>query len=197
LGNVEKFDQTKTLRYAEIIHNMSTGTYNLLEELLIWAKLQLGKLPFEPHSVSLEEICREIVDTLKNNAELKQIKIDCNIEDAGILIDKNMFKTILRNLISNAIKFTYPEGKIVLATKLSPEHVTITVSDTGIGIAEPDHEKLWTIAENFTTEGTANEKGSGFGLILCKEFVEKHGGKIWVESELGKGSHFKFTIPTL
>jgi signal transduction histidine kinase len=106
-----------------------------------------------------------------------------------------MIKTVLRNLVSNAIKFTNNGGTINIIAEGNSENITISVSDNGVGIARSDLTKLFRISEVLSTKGTANEKGTGLGLLLCKEFVEKHGGKIWVESEVGKGSDFKFTLP--
>ena len=106
-----------------------------------------------------------------------------------------MIKTVLRNLVSNALKFTKPEGRVKIETKSIGNNVLFEVSDTGLGIESKHLSKLFRIDSNLSEIGTAGEKGTGLGLILCKEFVEKHGGKIWVESELGKGSNFKFTLP--
>lgn len=106
-----------------------------------------------------------------------------------------MFKAILRNLISNAVKFTNSNGLIIISAEEKNDDVLITVADNGIGIAEENQPNIWNLNGKFTTIGTANEKGTGLGLILCKEFVEKHNGKIWVESQLGIGTKFKFTIP--
>ena len=107
-----------------------------------------------------------------------------------------MIDTILRNLISNAIKFTYPGGKITVSVEEKQNELLVTVSDTGVGISKENRDKLFKIDQSYSTTGTQNEKGTGLGLILCKEFVEKHGGKIWVESEVNKGSTFYFTFPT-
>jgi two-component system, sensor histidine kinase and response regulator len=106
-----------------------------------------------------------------------------------------MLKTILRNLISNAIKYTHSNGEITISAVQNQNNIEITVSDNGVGMSEETRNKLFEIDTNITTTGTANEKGSGLGLILCKEFVEKHGGEIWVKSELGKGSAFTFSLP--
>jgi signal transduction histidine kinase len=106
-----------------------------------------------------------------------------------------MLKTVLRNLISNSIKFTNTNGRIDVYALQKQNAIEITVKDNGVGINEIIRDKLFKIDKTATTRGTADEKGSGLGLALCKEFVEKHGGKIWVESELGKGSNFKFTLP--
>jgi signal transduction histidine kinase len=101
----------------------------------------------------------------------------------------------LRNLVSNAIKYTNEGGKIVINANIDQDVATISVTDDGVGLSKEDQDKLWDISKSFTTYGTANEKGTGLGLLLCKELVEKHDGKIWVESETGKGSCFRFTLP--
>jgi signal transduction histidine kinase len=134
---------------------------------------------------------------LKQTAQNKSIEF-CNEIDNLIFItaDRNMLSTIIRNLVSNAIKFTFRGGKITLSSKNINQSIEFSVSDTGVGI-EPDNlSKIFSIDKNKSSRGTADEAGTGLGLILCKEMVEKHGGKIWVESEVGKGSTFSFTIPS-
>jgi signal transduction histidine kinase len=116
-------------------------------------------------------------------------------DNLTIMADKNMVKTILRNLISNAIKFTNKNGSVNAGASVTVNNVEISVCDSGIGMTEETMAKLFRLDANLSTHGTENEKGTGLGLILCREFVEKHGGKIWVESEPGKGSTFKFIIP--
>ncbi len=112
-----------------------------------------------------------------------------------VFADSNMLKIIIRNLISNAIKFTHNGGEVTLLAYADNNQATITITDNGVGISENNQEKIWGISNDYSTAGTANEKGTGLGLALCKEFVEKHGGTIWVVSETGKGSKFSFTLP--
>ena len=116
-------------------------------------------------------------------------------ESASIIADEAMISTVLRNLISNAIKFTNPEGEIIISVEKNYNELLVAISDNGVGIMPDILAKLFRIDESYSTSGTQNEKGTGLGLILCKEFIEKHNGKIWVESELGRGSTFYFTIP--
>jgi len=138
----------------------------------------------------------ENIYLLQSLAIKKNIEISSEIQEANFVFgDKNMINTILRNLISNAIKFTPPNGKIFIATHMTDKQCEISVRDTGVGIAKKNIQELFKIDSKYKSEGTANEKGTGLGLILCKEFIEKHHGKIWVESELGQGSTFYFTIP--
>jgi PAS domain S-box-containing protein len=179
-----------------IINDMSKKTFNLLEDLLMWTKSQSGKLSFHPENIDFLKISSETIESVKLNAINKNIDLK-NFSTGEVMIraDQYMLKTILRNLVSNAIKFTNPNGKINVYAEIEERHVIITVSDNGTGIHENDIPKLWDIATKHSTYGTANENGTGLGLLLCREFVEKHGGKIWVETEVGKGSNFKFTLP--
>ena len=124
------------------------------------------------------------------------ITINYSVREAiNIFADIDMLETVMRNLVSNAIKFTNTGGTINIKAEQTDTNVTISVSDNGIGIEPDDIKKLFDISEVVTTKGTAGETGTGLGLLLCKDFVEKHGGKIWIESEVGKGSEFKFTLP--
>lgn len=180
----------------KLINQTSHQTYSLLEDLLLWSRAQLGKLTFNPQRIVFDKFYNIIINSLINQIQKKNITISLVEQERVVLsADLNMLKTILRNLISNAIKFTHPNGQINIYTETKDENVLITVSDNGIGISEDNQVKLWKLSEQYTTCGTDGEEGTGLGLFLCKEFVEKHGGKIWVESELGKGSDFKFTIP--
>jgi signal transduction histidine kinase len=112
-----------------------------------------------------------------------------------VIVDEDMLKVVLRNLVSNAIKFTNSGGEVNILTEQAASFLTVTVSDNGVGIKPETINTLFDISKKVTTSGTANEKGTGLGLMLCKEFIERNGGKIWVESVPGKGSDFKFTIP--
>ena len=162
----------------------------------MWARIQQGKIPFKPQNLSFRDICRDTLDVLNPNANVKGITINYSATDKiNVFADIDMLKTVLRNLVSNSIKFTNNGGAIKISAKQTYSEITISVSDNGIGIESEDLTKLFDISQVLTTTGTAKETGTGLGLLLCKEFVEKHGGKIWVESEEGKGSDFKFTLP--
>ena len=153
-------------------------------------------MSFEIEKMFLTLIIQEIIETLALNSKAKNISINQLFpKNFEIYADTNMLKTILRNLISNAIKYTNVNGKINISATLEDGQVKITVLDNGVGIDKETIDKLFNIDTIITTKGTAKENGSGLGLVICKEFVEKHGGKIWVESEKGKGSNFIFTIP--
>ncbi|NQU52926.1 MAG: PAS domain S-box protein [Bacteroidetes bacterium] len=196
IENIRTYKIEKIEEIVNYIYQTSHRAFNLLEELLIWASGHEGRLPFEPQKLNSTRICQIIIEDLKLVADKKNITINYfAIDEISIFADINMLKIILRNLISNAIKFTNRYGRIDINTVKNQTDVTISVSDNGIGVEPEIMDKLFDITQFQSSIGTANEKGTGFGLLLCKEFVEKHGGKIWVESELGKGSDFMFTIP--
>ena len=139
---------------------------------------------------------KDVTDKVRVSANNKSITINHFApEEIVITADVYMLKTVLRNLATNAIKFTNSGGTISIYAEKSQTNVTISVSDNGIGIKPKDLPELFDVSKRYTTKGTADENGTGLGLLLCKEFVEKHGGTIWVESEEGKGSEFKFTLP--
>jgi PAS domain S-box-containing protein len=194
--NIRKLDIDEIEDIANNINKSARNTYNLLEDLLMWARTQQGKFPFKQQNLSFSDICKNILEILNPNAKAKNIVINYNAADGiNIFADIDMLKTVLRNLVSNAIKFTNNGGAININVEVNSGNVTISVSDNGIGIKPDGLTKLFDISQVLTTTGTAKETGTGFGLLLCKEFVEKHGGKIWVESVYGKGSEFKFTLP--
>lgn len=194
--NIHTYDIKTIENHLNIIQKTAIQTYNLLNDLLLWSKAQSGKLSFNPQKIVFYDICVDVINSLKYHSENKNIVVNCFEQVKTILnVDLNMFKIILRNLISNAIKFSNNRGVINIYTEKNIDEVTITVSDNGIGIDENILRKLWDYTLTASTLGTAGEKGTGFGLLLCKDFVEKHNGRIWVETKLGKGGDFKFTIP--
>jgi len=191
--NISKEDK---LSYLESIRKASRLSIQLLENLTMWSKSHAGKLEFKPEKINLNEIVRENIYLLDATAENKKIKIESNVpEDVEVYADENMLNTVLRNLISNGIKFTNEGGLVTINSKVNRNFVEITVEDNGIGMDDVTKELLFNLEELISVEGTAGERGTGFGLVLCKEFVTRNGGSIWAESELGKGSRFIFTIP--
>jgi len=184
----------------EILNSLkdaADATYNLLENLLNWARLQRGQLIFAPEKLSLKRVVNDNIKLLKSIANGKGIELKNDVHgEIEILADKNMIHTVVRNLVANALKFTKKEGSVRIMAIAGTDKVEVTVADTGVGISPENMRKLFNSDGSLSTFGTNNEKGSGLGLILCKEFVEKSGGEIWVESIVGKGSKFKFTIPT-
>jgi signal transduction histidine kinase len=195
-NNLHTYDINEIERQITVVHKSALRAYHLLEDILSWAFSQSGKLPFEPKEFNFKSNCDKVVEMLKPNADNKGISI-YNVEAEKIIVyaDSNMLNTILRNIISNAIKFTSCGGKIHINAEQNNSEVTISVSDNGTGISPEILSTLFDITKMYSSKGTANEKGTGLGLLLCKKFVEKHSGKIWVESELGLGSTFKFTLP--
>ena len=198
MENITEFSTEEIKNMAGGINKTAQSTFNLLEDLLMWARTQQGKIPFKPQNLNFTDICTNVLETLYPNAKAKNIAINCFTADyINVFADIDMLKTVLRNLVSNAIKFTKNSGAIKITTEQTTLNVTISVSDNGIGINPDNLAKLFDVGQILTTKGTADEKGTGLGLLLCKEFVEKHGGRIWVESEVGKGSEFKFTLPAV
>ena len=196
IENKNNFKTAQTEEFIQIINSSAKNTLVLLDNLLAWAKSQIGQIIFNSEKIELDATINEIIGTSNANAKIKNITLNYLQSDINeIYADKNMFMTIIRNLISNAIKFTNPSGKIEIYSIQKEDKIEISVSDNGIGMNEETRNKLFNLDTNVTTKGTANEKGSGLGLVLCKEFVEKHGEKIWVESTVGKGSNFRFTMP--
>ena len=192
------FSEDDRIEILELLKNSSKTIYSLLENLLEWSRSQRGKLEFNPIVFELNYIVEETMQLVNFSAMNKNIKLINNINKSlQISADLNIIKTVIRNLLSNAIKFTYNGGEVSVSCSCEDKYHIISVTDTGIGMTLETINKLFRIDINVTNHGTNGEEGTGLGLILCKEFVEKHGGKIWVESEIGRGSTFYFTIPKL
>ena len=170
---------------------------DLLENLLTWARMQRGEMPYTPEEKALWALVRHLMKFLDANAKHKHIDVECSIsEDTVVYADSNMLQFVLRNILTNAIKFTSDGGKITVDTRDKGDTLEIEVRDNGVGIPPEKLARLFNVGERqISTAGTAGETGTGLGLILCKEFVEKHGGHIWIESEEGKGSTLTFTLP--
>lgn len=189
-------DKERIVKYAQIIYNSAKSGFMILENLLEWSRSQTGYLNFNPEELDISKLVEENFLNLNAIAVNKQIKLSSGIPcNTKIFADRNMINTVLRNLLINAVKFTPTGGKVTVQALKDHQYCTISVKDTGVGISEEDIAKLFRIDIKYTNPGTSEERGTGLGLILCKEFVEKHGGKIWVKSEVKKGSEFKFSIP--
>jgi signal transduction histidine kinase len=174
----------------------SENTYHLLENLLDWAKTQTGQIGFHPVSLDIKSIIDQVVIFLKPLADNKNVSIEVSANEGLLLYaDPDMLKTILRNLITNAIKYSNLSSVIHVYLETKSAYYEISVEDKGIGMREDEKENLFQGTDFISKNGTAEEKGSGLGLMICKEFVERHSGKIRVESETGKGSKFIFSIP--
>lgn len=192
----KKMDPDKRDEYLKFIAGSALQAYNLMENLLLWASAQRGIIKFSPAMTNISECVFESIALVEGQSRAKNISIESSINsECFVLCDRNMISTILRNLLTNAVKFTPKDGRISVVLSVLNDNVEISVADSGVGISRDESDKLFMIENSVKHEGTENEKGTGLGLILCKDFVEKHGGKIWVESEVGKGSTFCFTLP--
>ncbi|OQY05036.1 MAG: hypothetical protein B6I20_01945 [Bacteroidetes bacterium 4572_117] len=194
----KEYDDEKREEVINLVNKSAKNAFKLLENLLTWSLSQSGKMAFMPEKLHLKILLHEAIFELQAVADKKGIQVFEKVSDDELIYaDNNLITTILRNLISNAIKFTNKNGIVVIASEKQKgdDFVKISVTDTGVGIPKDTIDGLFGIDKNTSTEGTENETGTGLGLILCKEFTEKHGGEIWVESEIGKGSSFYFTIP--
>jgi len=183
-------------KFIQFLRNSTKNVYDLVENLLQWSRLQTGKIVFSPGMLDIAREVEYSVDIFRAIGLRKNIKLDISIPSGSrVFADKNMVRSILQNLISNALKFTSGNGTIKIRTVLKDREYEILISDTGIGMEESDLLKLFRIDISFTRKGTALESGTGLGLLLCKELVEKNGGKIWAESQVNTGSVFHFTLP--
>jgi signal transduction histidine kinase len=194
--NLRDFPIEKTEKMVEAIYTTVKSTHELLEDTLLWASIQSKKITFNPSVINVSEVFSEVIKILSPSANAKNTIITHTlVDELFVNVDVYMLKAILRNLLSNAIKFTNEGGRIEISALHADSQTTIKISDNGVGINADALEKLFTFTHNKSTKGTANESGTGLGLLLCKEFVDKHGGKIWVESIVDKGTTVSFTIP--
>jgi PAS domain S-box-containing protein len=183
-------------RFIENIRSTSKILYNLVENLLLWSRIQTGRIQFDPDKINIFVLVKRNIDILKANIHNKKLYLENNISNnIELTADEMMIQQVIQNLLSNAIKFTPSGGKIKLFDERTNGVYKFSIEDTGIGIPEEKIPELFKIDSNYSTNGTDNENGTGLGLILCKEFVERHGGKIIVESKVGKGSKFTVVLP--
>lgn len=196
LGNIDKAAPESIRKSVTDIRDTTKHTFDLLQNLLIWARSQTGALDFQPVHFDLSERILESIDIVKSQAEKKNIDLSHTLTGpVNVTGDIRMIDTILRNLLTNAIKFTKQHGRVTISAYEKDGQIEVLVNDTGTGIAHENVERIFLLDNKFTRKGTEKEGGSGLGLILCREFVEKHNGTIRVESEPGKGSTFIFTLP--
>lgn len=192
------FSSNQIMRYLGMISKQSSSVYYTLNNLLEWAICQGNNITFEPKFQSLESAVQSNIDLFDEIARQKKIKLINDINPSVFaFFDNNLISTVVRNLISNAIKFTSENGVVTIFSTVSEEKIIVTVFDTGIGIKSDRIEKLFDSKSYETSFGTKKEKGSGLGLKICKDFIEAHGEKIWVESEVNAGSAFKFSLRKL
>jgi len=196
ISDIDTLPRDMVKEFASHVHSSTTNTYDLLENLLTWARMQTGRMYYQRAWHGIHDIVQNNITMLHNNAAQKDITLEKKTDrDAQVYADRNMINSVLQNLITNAIKFTERGGTITIASRSYDNTVEISVADTGVGIKPEDAEKLFRIDQHHSSEGTEEEHGTGLGLVLCKEMIEKHDGRIWVESEPGKGSTFCFTLP--
>lgn len=195
-NDYEKFKEEERRKFAGDIYHSTSNIFRLLQNLLEWSRSQTGNLNFSPAVVEYQRVLDNSLSVLKSLADQKSIAIKTGYDpELKLFADPLMIETVLRNLINNAIKFTPEGGQIEVSAKEQDGQILVSVSDSGIGISKEDSQNLFRIDSKVKRKGTNNEDGSGLGLILCHEFVEKHNGKIWVQSTPGKGSEFIFSIP--
>ena len=196
----DSLDKSEKIEIISMLRESSGELQDLLNKLLLWSRSQQNRIEFNPEPNNINFIILNNISLLKLSANNKNITLEFeNNLHRQVYCDGNLINTVVRNLISNAIKFTYQNGSIVIRTFIYQDDNfgLIEVEDNGKGISEENLSKIFTSDNNYQTEGTNKEKGTGLGLILCKEFIEMHDGKIWVESQHGKGTKFSFTIPLI
>ena len=195
IENIHSYDESTTDTIVENLHTTTVQTHRLLENLLDWARNQQNRIDFNPQKIDLYAIASDIISLLNSSAEKKGISLVLEMDSPNYTFaDSYMVNAIIRNLVNNSIKFTNPNGVVKVRAEVKGSMVVVSISDNGVGIKPENVEKLFRVDTNISQQGTSGEKGTGLGLLLCKEFVEKHGGNIWVESEIGKGSTFYFTL---
>ncbi len=196
IGSWDEIDEATKLELITDLQHSSKVTYNLLQNLLEWSRSQTGNIKIEAIEFDAAEVIAENVDILEGQADNKQIKVENGVQEKTVCYaDVNMISTVFRNIISNALKFTHKKGKIEIGVAKTPSHNEFFVKDNGIGMNEDTLSKLFKITEKVKRNGTANEEGTGLGLILCKEFIEKNKGSIRVESTVNEGTSFYITVP--
>lgn len=196
LSRAEKNDIQSIDKYAQIINLSSKKALDLLLNLMDWSQIQTGRIKYEPENLDVKNLVDEAFSLMACNAEEKTISIQNKIpEGSFVFADKTMIGIVLRNLLSNAIKYTNSGGEIIISSQVESNELVVSINDNGVGIAQKEIDKLFSIDSVYSTPGTQKEKGTGLGLILCREYLEKNKGKIWVQSQLNAGTTFYFSLP--
>ena len=196
VDNYENMDEEEKMTSLKKINKSSELIYNLLDNLLTWSRSQKGDIYYSPKIFILSTLVHENINLHQVPAEKKGVRFTSDVSDASLAYgDREMISTVLRNLINNAVKYSYEGGMVKVAITEKGDFLEVMVSDQGVGILKEDVEKIFRIDAKYKSPGTEGEKGTGLGLILCKDFVEKNGGRIWSESHEGSGTKFHFTIP--
>jgi signal transduction histidine kinase len=196
INHIDSFSRDELKQFAISSDHTVRNLRNLLDNLLEWSRTQRSTIHYEPEAVSLDKMVTDIYSLLEVTAINKKIAVYADIPyELMVFADRNMLHFVMRNLIDNAIKFTGEGGKVWVKATCGNDRAEISVSDTGIGILQEDIPKLFRVDTYHSTAGTANETGTGLGLIICNEFIARHGGTIQVESLQGQGSTFRFQLP--
>ena len=196
ISGFNKMENAEVEKMLRIINKSSKKLLNMLDNLLNWAKIKYASETFSPENIKLPNLMKKVFDVLQGNAAMKGVTLNNKIEeDVFVFADEKMVLSILQNLISNAIKFTQEGGEITATAKRKEDKIIVKIKDTGIGMSKEIQEKILNSEAESLSKGTNSEKGTGMGLLLVKEFLEKIGGRMWVESKKGKGSSFYFTLP--
>lgn len=194
--NVTKNDFHSVAEYAKHINQATRNIKKLVQNLLEWSVSNSGRMEFNPSKIQLKSIVKVVLELSEEMFKQKKIAVEVNlVENDEVYIDKEMISTVIRNFLTNAIKFSHPNGLISITSERTDRFISLSVVDNGVGMSPEILTSLFKIGETISNKGTNNETGTGIGLLLCKEFIEKHQGKIEVESEEGKGSSFKFILP--
>ncbi|MFT5748758.1 MAG: PAS domain S-box-containing protein [Ancylomarina sp.] len=195
-SGISQMSSEEIREFAIMMNDSAKSLYGLLENLLQWARLKEGLMPFIPSTINVYQLTQEVINIEKEAIKKKGLKLACHMdENLQVVADHYMLQSVFHNLLSNAIKFTPRKGEVVFLGKLLNEDLKISISDSGIGMNENLMNKLFKLGEKTSRNGTDGELSTGLGLFLCQGFVERHKGKLWAESEEGKGSVFHFTLP--
>lgn len=198
LDNINDLSKEEIIKYADIINQNCKHIYDHLSNLLEWSRIQTGSMKYEPSVLNIAENVFKIVFLLKLNTVNKKIKLNVLLnDDCKVYADQNCLQSILQNLISNSIKYTRENGEINISSELKDGFVEISISDNGVGMDEKQMNKLFKIENSISTPGTNDERGTGLGLLLCKELIELNGGKISINSKYGEGTIISFTLPLI
>ncbi|MGZ2370474.1 PAS domain-containing sensor histidine kinase [Ancylomarina sp. YFZ004] len=195
-SDISQMSSEEIIESAVRMNNSAKSLYGLLENLLQWAKLQEGRIPFVPSEINISLLTREVLNIEKEAIKRKELQVACHMdENLQFMADRYMFQSVIRNLLSNAIKFTPRKGKVEIVGKLIDNQLKISIRDSGIGMNKNMIDNLFKLGENTSRNGTEGEVSTGLGLFLCQGFIENHKGKLWAESDEGKGSAFHFILP--
>ncbi|MFE3849173.1 ATP-binding protein [Flavobacterium sp. LB3P45] len=195
-ANFERLDPSIVIEMLELIHKASIDELNMLDYLVEWARIKYAAEVFSPRKIELVQYVKKVFDTLNDTASLNAINLHHEIEEnTKVFADGKMLLSIIQNIVSNAIKHSLPGGKITVTAKTQDDKIIVRIKDSGIGMSKEIQEKLFTPQMNILSKARLENKGAGIGLLLVKGFLEKNGGEIWVESLVGEGSSFYFTLP--